>query len=400
MSAISRPRQIFEAISDRAKVSLVAAVVRRSLEHKTRVNGKQIPFVVYFADVPSSAYQVEQWLRPLEALNSATGQVALLIRNPIVAQRVASQTDLLVRLADKSELVERFVNDHGARVVFYVNNSQSNFTTLRINGPVHIHLSHGESDKASMYSNQLKAYDMAFVAGDVSAERILAHVPRIDPSHLVRIGRPQLDVQVPVVTSSTLRSRITVLYAPTWEGDSRQMAYGSLVSHGEALIERLVSDPHFKLVFRPHPKTGSVSAEHRAALKRIKRRLEAPLVLQAGHTSDTRRDAVVSIVSADVVVCDVSAIAMDALGVGKPLVLCSTGGVECGGLAEHVQTWHDSLPSDAASQLAHFASEPASADQEAYRLRVFATGTPAEAVQRFIEESSRAAGLRDAASDQ
>lgn len=399
MPAFDRALRILEASYERGMVQAAAPAVRRYLKNREHGAGKTTPFAVYFSDVPSSAYQIEQWLHPLELLNASVGEVALLIRNPVVARQIASQSTLHVVLADKSELVERYVRELGVRVIFYVNNSQSNFTTLRINGPVHVHLSHGESEKASMYSNQLKAYDLVFVAGDASVERIRTHVRRIDPRRLVRIGRPQLDVQVVVDHNSTPRSPITVLYAPTWEGDSQQMAYGSLVSHGEALINRLTGDPRFRLVFRPHPKSGSVSKEHRTSLRRIRRRLKEPDMIRMGHTFDVELDAVTSIAAADVVVCDVSAMAMDALGLNKPLVVCLAGGVEAGGLAEHVRTWRDGPPKDAIDVLVRLAGAPVSRSQEAYRHHVFSPASPDAGVKKFIEEAARAADLEDTAAE-
>ena len=115
-----------------------------------------------------------------------------------------------------------------------MNNNQANFTALRVNGPAHVHLSHGESEKSSMVSNQLKAYDFAFIAGQASHERITAGVPRFDERHLVHIGRPQLGFPG-TAGFGPAAGATTVLYAPTWEGDSPAMAYSSLKTHGRRL---------------------------------------------------------------------------------------------------------------------------------------------------------------------
>lgn len=392
MSAFERLPRIAHAVFQRLAVALKTPRARRTLAAGVPDAGTRVPFVVYFADVPSSAYQLRQWLPPLEALDAADGPVALLVRNPEVALALSSQTRLAVVFATDSATIEQFVSSHDVHLVFYVNNSQSNFTTLRINGPVHVHLSHGESEKSSMYSNQLKAYDYAFVAGDASAERILANVRGIDPTHLVRVGRPQLALP----ESTDLRppaadTRHTVLYAPTWEGDGPRMAYGSLVTHGEQLVESLLADPRVRLVFRPHPKSGSHSSQYGLALARIKRRLATTASRAAGHELDRRINAVESISRADVVVADVSAMAMDALGLDRPLVLCTRAGLETGPLASHVATWAEETPADAAERLVELAGNPVSEDQARYRKHVFATGTPAEAVSLFVEAAVRAA---------
>lgn len=392
MSVFERLPRTGRAMVSRIAVTSLAPRARRSLADRQPAVGAPVPYVVYFADIPSSAYQLSQWLRPMEELDEAHGPVALLIGNPGVALVIAKQTRLPVVLADRSARVQGFVDDHAVKVVFYVNNSQSNFTTLSINGPVHVHLSHGESEKTSMSSNQLKAYDYVFVAGDASMERIVRRVIGIDPGHLVRIGRPQLALAGPIATDSPGGPKqYTVLYAPTWEGDSRQMAYGSLLSHGEELVNRLLKDPRVRLIVRPHPKSGSQSIPYRVALARIRHLLRSSAARSSGHQIDDEVDSVASIARADVVVADVSAIAMDALGLDTPLVLCTLGGLDTPDLASHVTTWKDATPDNAVAQLVGLASNPVPAGQAAYRRHVFATETPAEAVVLFVKESARAA---------
>ena len=51
------------------------------------------------------------------------------------------------------------------KVGIYVNNSNRNFQSLNNPRMLHVHVNHGESDKLSSFSNQVKAYDRVFVAG-------------------------------------------------------------------------------------------------------------------------------------------------------------------------------------------------------------------------------------------
>nr|WP_240974702.1 CDP-glycerol glycerophosphotransferase family protein [Arthrobacter sp. SF27] len=218
--------------------------------------------------------------------------------------------------------VEQFVNAHGVRAVFYVNNNQANFTVLRLTGPAHIHLSHGESDKVSMASNQLKAYDFSFIAGEASRQRILANVPRLDPDKLVEIGRPQLDDVVETPPSNDA-GRVKVLYAPTWEGDRDAMAYGSVVSHGPALVRALLADPRYRLIFRPHPRTGVRLRTHGESVKLIDSLIASAVKKSpdAGHYRDHDPDFNGAMAHADICICDISAMAMDWLPRGKPLLI-------------------------------------------------------------------------------
>ena len=82
-------------------------------------------------------------------------------------------------------------------VVLYCNNSMRNFQSLLNGRALHVHINHGESDKHSMLSNNAKAYDRVFVAGEAAVQRHLEGLLDFDPRHLVRIGRPQLDLWPP-----------------------------------------------------------------------------------------------------------------------------------------------------------------------------------------------------------
>ena len=71
-------------------------------------------------------------------------------------------------------------------------------------------------------------------------------------------------------------SGMRVWYAPTWEGDRPSIAYGSLASHGVAIIEALLADPSIRVIYRPHARTGYASREHRDADKAVGRCSQRP----------------------------------------------------------------------------------------------------------------------------
>lgn len=351
------------------------------------------PFALYFADSPVGYYQLGQWLAPLAALARDAAPVALIVRDARTALRAAGETALPIVLAAGSADVEEFVRRHGVQVLFYVNNNQANFTTLRINGPAHVHLSHGESEKTSMASNQLKAYDFAFVAGQAAVDRITDNVPRLDASHLKAIGRPQLDQ---VRRTRPEGDRVTVLYAPTWEGDGKDMAYSSLASHGSALVAALLADPRFRLIYRPHPKTGSAEAHFASLDRSLARSIDA--ASGDGHRVDRSPNPWEALGEADVVVADVSAMAVDAVGLDLPLVVCggearpvAGHGSGSGGapprLVESATHWDRGVPASAADDLAALANNPVGARQHAYRSYVFGD-TEASGLTRFIAASA------------
>ena len=50
----------------------------------------------------------------------------------------------------------------------------------------------------------------------------------------------------------------TVLYAPTWEGWDGNPGNTSVILAGENIVRELLADPKVRLLYKPHPMTGSV----------------------------------------------------------------------------------------------------------------------------------------------
>ncbi|MGP5194601.1 CDP-glycerol glycerophosphotransferase family protein [Arthrobacter rhombi] len=368
--------------------ALMAPVVRRRAERRNQQMPKASPFVAYFADGPEGTYQLEQWIPAFQRLAGAGTPVTLLMTNAISANRLLQAGNLPVVLCTDSADTEDFVRKHDVQVIFYVNNNQANFTTLRINGPSHVHLSHGESEKSSMVSNQLKAYDAVFIAGPASRDRIISHVQGINPTCLVQIGRPQLDV--PSSSSKKQSDRTTVLYAPTWEGDGSAMAYSSLADLGQSLVKLLTADDRIHTVFRPHPKTGTRSRKYVEALRYTNRLINnnAAPVGSARETLVQTTDALTAIYLADVVVTDVSAMAMDAVGLNKPVLVLQTAPPTAtgatSGLTSAVPTWCF-LPDDAVQQILNLAVKEPDTRQNEFREYVFGTSELGTGTDRFIQ---------------
>src|SRR5690625_6110298 len=101
----------------------------------------------------------------------------------------------------------------------YVNQNTRNFQIMRYGKRWHVFINHGESDKMYMTTNQIKAYDYAFIAGDAARERLQANLWGYDvDERTFAIGRPQTD-HVHGEAPYPEDGRVTILYAPTWEGD-------------------------------------------------------------------------------------------------------------------------------------------------------------------------------------
>ena len=272
---------------------------------------------VFFATGPENLYQFEQWRRPLERLAERL-PVFVITDRADTGERLLQTTSLPLVFARGSAPLESLVEERDVRVVLYLNQVEANFRMLRFAAPVHIQLGHGESDKGSSISNQHKAYDLTFVGGAAGSDRLGAALRDFDAGvRTVQIGRPQLDHDYPGAPEWSRGSGLRVWYAPTWEGDRASIAYGSLASHGLALVEALIADPRIRVIYRPHPRTGTASAAHSAVDKAIRALLDGEdgrhLIDEGGYGWQWD--------FADACVTDISAVAYDWLATGKPLVI-------------------------------------------------------------------------------
>ena len=272
---------------------------------------------VFFATGPENFYQFEQWRLPLEHL-ATQRPVFVIVDRPDTGDLVLGTSSLPVAFARGSAALERLVAERDVRVVLYLNQLEPNFRMLRFASPVHIQIGHGESDKDSSISNQHKAYDLVFVGGDAGRDRLGQALRGFDANErTLLVGRPQLDYTYQGAPSWPRDSGMRVWYAPTWAGDRPSIAYGSLASHGVAIIEALLADPSIRVIYRPHPRTRYTTREHRDADKAVR-----ALLARAGDRHLVDRDGYGwQWDFADACITDVSAVAYDWLATGKPLVI-------------------------------------------------------------------------------
>jgi hypothetical protein len=267
--------------------------------------------LAYYADDPTRSYQLVQWLEVLETLH-AHHPVGIVVRDPDVARLLQERTGLTLFTAPTFPELTALYDELDAKVVLYCNNSIRNFQSL-INGRMlHAHINHGESDKQSMASNNAKAYDRVFVAGEAAVQRHVEGLLAFDTDHLVRIGRPQLDLRpAPLLTPTTRR---TVLYAPTWEGDADYNDYTSLDTIGTRIVRAILAVPDVRIVYKPHPKvttslTPAVQEAHLAILQLVAAAAEREP--DAGHSCVLRGDILAVMPDCDAMVTDVSSVGLD-----------------------------------------------------------------------------------------
>lgn len=304
-----------------ASRSAVQRVRRRLAEREPHPTG-HFQVAVYFADGAVNMYQMRQWYRPLAEL-AKRWPVVVLSRSATGAEKLLEEEGPPVAFVPKVRDLERFIAQQDIRVVLYVNQNTRNFQMFRYGRRWHVFINHGESDKMYMTTNQYKAYDYAFVAGQAARDRLSRTLWDYDVDRrTLDIGRPQAD-HYSGTLPYTPDERTVVLYAPTWEGDRPSAHYGSIATHGEALVRELLATGAHRVIYRPHPRSGVVDEAYGAAHRRIISAINAANAADptAQHVYDQGAELGWQLSAADVAVVDISAMVYDRLAAGKPLMI-------------------------------------------------------------------------------
>ena len=267
---------------------------------------------LYFADGPQKLYQLTQWLPVFEANPHMT--TIVVVRHIETYRALLGITSLRVLLVPRYEILMALYDRADFHAVTYVNNGWTNFQSLSFQQAVHIHVNHGESDKICMVSNQAKAYDKVFVAGEAAVRRHAAALAWFDPTHLVRVGRPQLDLPVPSAVSAFDGSTIT--YAPTWEGEDDANNYTSVDRYGARIIAAALAQPGARVLYKPHPRVAisddeGVSKGHQQILRLMDQAIASDPA--RGHAVLMTADVLGVIRDTDVMIADVSSVSLDHL---------------------------------------------------------------------------------------
>lgn len=311
-------RLLRKALASRGAVQRV----RRALKAQGPLPENQYKVAVYFADGAVNMYQMRQWYRPLEQL-AKRWPVVVLSRSAAGAEKLIQEDAPPVAFVPTVRNLEKFLAKQDIRIVLYVNQNTRNFQMFRYGRRWHVFINHGESDKMYMTTNQYKAYDYAFIAGQAARDRLTRTLWDYDiDRRTIEIGRPQADHYSGILPYAP-DDRTVVLYAPTWEGDRPSAHYGSIATHGEALMRELLASPRHRVIYRPHPRSGVVNEEYGAAHRRILSAISAANGADpaAHHVYDDGPELGWQLAAADVAIVDISAMVYDRLAAGKPLLI-------------------------------------------------------------------------------
>jgi hypothetical protein len=287
--------------------------------------------LVYFGSTAEWTYQLDMWLRPVEQLSR---RCLLIVRDPDVLARLAPSPLPAIAVSSANVLMDLPIPS--ARVALYVGNTANNLHLLRRPQLVSAFIGHGESDKSVSVNPYLRVYRELWVAGDAGRERILGAGLGVAPEAIIEIGRPQL----PNLARRPAGPRLTVTYAPTWEGYGESDHDSSLSPVGPALIRRLLARPDVRVMYRPHPTAGMRDPAVRAAHRQIVRALG-----DAGARNGLVDDAHCILVppcaglyetfdATDVLIADISSVITDFLAADRPYAVVNTAGLSPAKLRE------------------------------------------------------------------
>ncbi|MFE9605294.1 hypothetical protein [Streptomyces hokutonensis] len=220
--------------------------------------------VLCFSGSKDSAYQVNMWLETMEQLDT---RPLVLLRERVILQNLAPTKVPVICVPGGVHLMNMDLSS--VRVALYAANVGKNIHLLRVPTMKHVFIGHGDSDKLASVNPFSKVYDEVWTAGRAGRDRYAIADVGVRDDDIVEVGRPQL---APIQTRQGVpEGRIpTVLYAPTWEGWDNDPGNTSLLLAGENIVKKLLkADPPVRVLYKPHPFTGTVSSAAGSAHRKV-----------------------------------------------------------------------------------------------------------------------------------
>ncbi|GAA2335712.1 hypothetical protein OKJ48_30130 [Streptomyces kunmingensis] len=218
---------------------------------------------MYFSGGTTSAYQANMWL---STLADADGKPLIVLRERFMVNKIDA-TDVPIICFPKVASMFSLENST-LKMMLHPANAAKTSQVLRIPTVKHAFINHGESDKLSSCNPYAKAYDEVWVAGPAARDRYQLADVGVEDKDVVEVGRPQLS-PIKVASGPAGGDFTTVLYAPTWEGWDGNPGNTSVILAGENIVRHLLADDRVRLIYKPHPMTGSQVPAAGAANERI-----------------------------------------------------------------------------------------------------------------------------------
>ena len=349
--------------------------------------------VVYFSGGPDTTYQLNVWLETIDRIEQPS--VIFIRESRHLEALLPTRTPVVV--LPRAKDVEAFQLP-SMRVALYPTTVIKNNHMIRLRGLRHVFINHGDGDKSVTYSPLHRVFDEIWVAGEAARDRYLQRGEGVRADQLVTVGRPQLAHIEAVPDGARRASPLTVLYAPTWEGNFEGVNYSSVAPMGELVVDALLgADRDIRVLFKAHPATGTRLEKAASARAAIERRLASGPHEVVGTEPDALYRA---FNEADVLIADISSVVADFLASRKPYLVTNPKDVP---LAQ----FHEEFPStagggvvgrDRAAVLAALedAAGPDTLRLRRHELATYFLGAPVEdPIARFTAEVTRAVGRGD-----
>ncbi|MFF0152270.1 CDP-glycerol glycerophosphotransferase family protein [Micromonospora sp. NPDC005203] len=287
---------------------------------------------LYFAGPAKDVYQANMWLAPTEALQQ---RAVVLLRSRDAFLDLADTRLPVICVPTGVDFMN--LDLRNIRAALYAANVGANIHMLREPSTKHVFVGHGDSDKQASVNPYSKVYDEVWVAGLAGRERYARAGVGVLDSDIVEIGRPQL-AGVHTFGAESVDRPFTVLYAPTWEGWLDDDPYHtSLVLMGERIVKGLLATtPRLRLIYKPHPLTGSRSR----AARKVHDRVVAAIRAAGGDPSASSLDGTAHLVvtgrtpalfdcfnQTDLLISDVSSVVSDFVQSQRPYVVANPSGL-------------------------------------------------------------------------
>lgn len=189
--------------------------------------------------------------------------------------------------------------------LLYPTNRSKNFNwLLKFPHLKHIFIGHGDSEKHSSSSRIINAYDFVMLSNFDSYKRYRHAGVRLGLEKCLFMGVP---TQEGITYKNTPCNNVkSILYAPTFEGNSPEVNYSSLEK-----IHNIVFKNKYNIIFRPHPGTGKRDKNYKNILLKYEK---------------STLSKVQQFNKSDIIICDISGIKNEYLFTGKPIVIPASNG--------------------------------------------------------------------------
>ena len=279
--------------------------------------------ILYYSRPERIGYIANVWVHTLEQLPH---RVAVVVREHHNADLLATDTLPVVTITRATDL-ERVIPP-SVQLALYPSNVANNNHLLRLPGIFDVFVGHGDSDKGGSATTLTRAYDEAWVSGPAARDRYHVADVGVRDEQIREVGRPQLAEIVAQASQHPAAADeadwdYTVLYAPTREGFFAAWEYSSILTQAAGILTSLLGMPGVRVLFKPHPGTGTDDRVYGEEVDRLKE-----LVVAAGapHEVVTGSEGLYHAFNrADLLVSDVSSVITDFLASGKPYVVTNSG---------------------------------------------------------------------------